>query len=266
MKRKEKESVATALQENKKLKETDLIVEDPKIVSGLKSDTGYIFNLTEEQVVKIIYFFGARKCAVKAIGTGSGSRLNTFTDIELKTLKMVLGWLGLLPADESEAELKKAYRALVVKFKNILDFLRARPAFITDEIYKALKQGGYERVLKNVIMVVDENRRVVPKVVDSTVKENIPPIGKADQLIWEIQNISLDKILTILQFITPKDIKKANLGVKSKALRDIFAMYHMSKINNKNPNLTLFNLNVYTSSQEEKLRSYQQYLTKNRES
>jgi len=248
------------------IKSTDLVIENPKVSKRADSDTGYIFGLNEEQIVKIIYFFGARKNAVKALKTGSGSRLESFTDIELKTLKTILGWLDLLPANDDKEELKKAYKALVIKFKNILDFLRTRPAFITKEIHDALKSGGYERVLKNVILVVDENRKVVPRVVDSSVKEMIPPIGKADSLLWEIQNVALDKIYTILQFISPKDIKKANLGMKSKALRDIFSMYHMSKIGNKNPNLTLLNLKVQLSSQEEKLKSYQDYLIKNRES
>lgn len=246
------------------IKPTDLIVESPK-VSKRSTSSDYIFGLSEEQVVKIIYFFGARKNAVKAMKTGSGSRLDSFTDIELKTLKMILGWLDMLPANDDKEELKKGYKALVIKFKNILDFLRTRPAFITKDIHDALKSGGYERVLKNVILVVDENRKVVPRVVDSSMKAMIPPIGKADSLLWEIQNIALDKIYTILEFISVKDIKKANLGMKSKALRDIFAMYHMSKIGNKNPNMTLLNLKVQLSSQQEKLKSYQDYLIKNRE-
>ena len=250
---------------NEPLKKTDLVVENP-VVSNSSKDTGYIFNLTEEQIVRIIYFFGARKNSVKALKSGSGSRVENFTDIELKTLKTILSWFNLLPANDDKNELKRAYKSLIVKFKNIMDFLRTRPAFITKEIYDALKSGGYERVLTNVIMVVDENRKLVPRVVDSSYKENIVPIGKAESLVWEIQNIALDKIYTILQYMSIKDIKKANLGIKSKALRDIYSMYHMSKIGNKNPNLTLLNLKINLSSQEEKMKSYQDYLIKNRES
>jgi hypothetical protein len=55
------------------------------------------------------------------------------------------------------------------------------------------------------------------------------------------------------------------LGTKSKALRDIYAMIHMARQANKNPNLTLINLNVNTAAPKEKLITYSEYLTKNRQ-
>jgi hypothetical protein len=247
------------------IEKTDIVIEDPVIEnnSNNSENTGYIFNLTEEQIVRIIHFFASRRNTAKALKTGSGSRLDNLTAGEMAALKEILSWFGIKPYRNSD--LKKAYKTLVARFKMILEWLKVRPAFITTEIHKALEEGGYKRTLKNVVLVVDKDRKVVPKVVTGGGKNVMPPIGKADQMLWEIQNMTLDKIMLILESIKPKDIKNAGLGVKSKALRDMFSMYHMSRLNNKNPNLTLVNFNVYQADKDEKLKVYQAYINRNKE-
>jgi hypothetical protein len=246
----------------RKLKTSDLYVGDE--IRLVKNDkTAYPYGLVPDQIVRMIYFFGARKLATKAAGHGKFSHAKRFSSIEQQAVKNFLEFYGLSVKDDEEWS--KAYRVIIIRFKQILDFLRHRPAFVTREIYQACKFSGYINVVKSVIFVVDENRNIVPRSV-SPVSEKTPiPLAKADSMLWDIQNIALDKMLLVLQSISPADIKHANLGMKSKSLRDIFSMYHMSRLNNKNPNMTLVNLNINTSEPGQKVRAYQSYVQRNRE-
>jgi hypothetical protein len=248
------------------LKPTDIVTENKvAFVKTLKNQTGYPDNLTAEQICRMIYFFGARKLARKAVRVDG--RFNTLSSKLLTSEKLAIGeifkWYGYKTPDERS--FSAAYNAVTIKFKEILAFLKAHPAFITTEIYQALQTAGYTKAIQNVVLVIDENRKVVPRLVNEKSKTEIAPLGKMETLLWEIQSTSLDKLMMILQNITIKDIQRANLGSKAKALRDIYAMVHMAKQTNKNPNLTLINLNVNTAEPKEKLGAYSDYLAKNRE-
>lgn len=234
-----------------------------RTVKESTSKTGYLYNLSEQQVVRLIYFFGARKLAGRTI-VGGRPKVENFNSTDLRALNVLFDWFGYgRPKDMDER--KKAYQMCVLNFKNLLGFLKTRPAFVTRYIYNALKICGYENVLKNIIMVVDKSGKITTRLVAEQTKRNIVPIAQADKLLWEIQNVSLDKMMMVLQSITYKDVLKANLGMKSKALRDIFSMYHMSKLNNKNPNMTLVNVNVNSADPQEKMNALSAYVIKNRE-
>jgi hypothetical protein len=228
------------------------------------SKTGYPFNLSESQVVRLIYFFGARKLAGRAL-TGGRPKVTEFNSTDLKALHVLFDWFGYGKPKEMD-ERRKSYQMCVINFKNMLVFLKTRPAFVTRYIYNALKICGYENALRNIIVVVDKSGKITTRLVAEQHKKNIVPIAQADKLLWEIQNVSLDKMMMVLQSITYKDVLKANLGMKSKALRDIFSMYHMSKLNNKNPNMTLVNVNVNSADPQEKMNALSAYVIKNRES
>lgn len=250
----------------KQLAETDRLI-DGKIamVKSFKNETGYPDNLTQDQVVRLIYFFGSRKSSSKAIKSG-GSKIADFTSTELMFLKECFKWFGYAVKEAGDnAQTKIAYRGIIIKFKKLLAFLRARPGFITKPIHDALQSGGYDSVMKNIVMVVDEHRNVVPRVITDTEKKNVVPIGKMDTMLWEFQNIAMDKLMMIVEAITPNDIKKANLGGKSKALRDIYSVVHMARQANKNPNMTLISLNVGQSDAKEKMSTFSAYVQKNRE-
>lgn len=230
-------------------------------------NTVYPFNLGEREVVRLIYFFGARKASTKyskkgnSGGTGSGAVYNGY---EEHFLKDASDWFKL-KCDNLEDQ-KKVMTTLAIRFKVVLMFLRARPGFITKDIFDALETGGYKSYTKAIVLTVDGKGGIQPKVMnDSGNKDSTPPIARAEMSVWELQNTAMDKMQMILQSVTMKDVKKANLGMKSKALRDIFTMFHMSKSQNKNPNLTLVNVNVGESNQKTKLNAYNAYLSKNRE-
>jgi hypothetical protein len=227
-----------------------------------QENTGYPFNLTEEQIVRMIFFYGARRLASKALKTGM--KTESFTSTERTALRQFFDWFGFV--SDTPENFKKAYGALNLKFKAILGFLKIRPAFISADIYKALNVAGYSNITKQMVFVVDKNNKVVPRLIQSDAQKYSSPLANLDKLQWELQGIAMDKMMMILQNITISDIKKANLGSKSKALRDIYAMYHMAKLGNKNPNTALVSINVNSAEPQDKLKSYTQYIIKNRES
>jgi hypothetical protein len=254
------------MDEIEEIKPTDIYTQNKvAFVKTLKNTTGYPDNLTPEQICRLIYFFGARKLDKKAAGvTALGKNfVDKFSEAEKLALKDYFKWFGYEVPDKRA--FRASYNALTIKFKNILEFLRTHPAYITPEIYQAIKTGGYDHVISNVVLVIDENRKVVPRLVDSNFKKDVIPLGQMETMMWQIQSISLEKMKMILDNITIKDIKKANLGIKSKALRDIYAMIHMIRQANKNPNLTLINLNINASGTKEKLATYSEYLVRNKE-
>jgi len=244
------------------IKASDLFT-DSKVafVNSLKDETGYPFGLSEDQIIRLIYFYGARRLDGNA--NTLRKKVENFSRGELMALNTMWGWFGMAPADLSER--KGAYRKLNMNFKTILDFLKRRPAFVTNNIFQALKLAGYGTVTSALVYVVDKegNRRL--RLATPTGTREQVPIGKVDTMMWDIQNVSLDKIKLIIDSISPEDIKKSNLGMKSKALRDIFSMYHMSRLQNKSQNLSLINVNIHDSDAKEKLSSLSQYIQKNRQ-
>ena len=250
-----------------KIQPNDIITENKvAFVKTLKQQTGYPYNLEPEQIVRFIYFFGARKLVRKTVGANDRQSvfIDKFTAMERKSLESIFKWFGFTTPDNRT--FAAAYKALTVRFKEIITFLRYHPAYITVEIYQAMKTAGYEKSLQNIVLVMDENRKVVPRLIESkSNKSLIHPLGKMETMLWEIQSVSLEKIQLILNSISLKDIKRATLGGKAKSLRDIYSMLHMVKQGNKNPNMTLINLNVNTAAPRDKLRSYADYINKNKE-
>ncbi len=239
-----------------------LVPDNISLVKSAGAKSGYIFDLDADKICRLIYFFGSRKFSSKALGRG-GSKTSQFTSMEKTALKYFFDWFGLIWSDD-HYEFSKSYTMLTVRFRQVLDFLKKRPAFVTRDVYNACKHCGYPKVVDAVVFVIDENRNIVPRTVTPTKGQETVPIGQAESLMWNIQNIALDKMLLVLQSITPKDIRRANLGMKSKSLRDIYSMYHMSKLNNKNPNMTLINLNISSSEPSQKTMAYQNYIQRNR--
>jgi len=244
-----------------KIQKQDYIV-DRKVtmVNTLKEDTGYPFNLKPDQIVRIIYFFGARKLGKKA----AVNKHDQFSLLERNALKDIFEWFAFVVPDKRAFE--SAYKSLIIKFKEICVFLRTHPAYITTEIYQALRTAGYETIIKSVVLVVDKDRNIVPRLIGSNLKKkDMIPLGKMESMIWNIQNVALDKIQVILNAISPNDIKKATLGTKAKALRDIYSMLHMAKQGNKNPDRTLVNININNADPQDKLRQCSDYVAHNRE-
>jgi len=250
----------------KEIQPDDIITENKvAFVKTLKEQTGYPHNLEPEQVVRLIYFFGARKLARKSIDVKGQSVVfaDKFTASEKKALEHFFKWYGFATPDNRA--FAAAYKALTARFKQLITFLRFHPAYITVEIYQALKTAGYEQSIKNIVLAIDKNRKIVPRLAEGPSKNTVHPLGKMETMLWNIQAVSLEKIQMILNSISVKDIKKATLGNKAKSLRDIYSMLHMVKQGNKNPNMTLINLNVNTAEPKDKLRSYSNYINKNRE-
>ena len=245
------------------LQTTDKVVENPLTVRSHKNVTGYPFDLTPEEVMRLIYFFGSRKASAKAMN-GPGGKLENFTANELSFLKECFGWFGFVAKTSDER--RAAYRAVIIRFRTVLAFLRDHPAFLTKEIRDACEEHGYKRVLKNIVMVVDEHGQVKPRVVTDSEKKHIIPIGKMDTMLWDFQNVALDKLKMIVDSITFADVKKSNLGAKSKAMRDIYSVIHMARQANKNPNMTLVNINVNADDTKQKMKSYTDYIARNRDS
>ncbi len=256
------------MQETKELKpiqEDDIYSEEKiRLINNIKNDTGYPDGLNSNQIVRLIYYFGSRKMAAKSRKHQEGVFKKGYAQWEKDCLEDFFSWYGI--TYENKEQFEAGVKMLSIKFRNLLLFLKKRPAFVTKDIYDALKNAGYNNIIKNVVFVIDKNRNVVPRLAEDNRqgKETIP-FGKMEATLWDIQNLALDKMLLIIQNITPKDIKKANLGMKSKALRDIYAMFHMSRLNQNNPNLSLVNLEIHTSAPEDKLKVYNTYISNNRE-
>lgn len=251
----------------KELEHNDIVIgDDIKVafVKTLKSDTGYPFNLTENQVTRLIYFFGSRRISSK-FSRGDMTATRDFTSMEKRFIEDAFNWFGYVVTNPDER--KTAYKAVTLRFRNIMVFLKKRPAFITKGIKEALETGGYKGVLKNIVMVVDEHRRLVPRIIgnEKEEKNDVRPVARLDTMLWDFQNIALDKLMLIIESIEPTDIKKANLGTKAKALRDIYAVVHMLKQGTKNPNMTFINFNVGNSTPTQKLSALTSYVAKNRE-
>src|SRR6185436_10390202 len=241
-------------------RETDIIVENStSLRRSLKNATSYPFSLTEEQIVRLIYFFGGRRLTVEASKKARRGALATenFTNGELLCMKDFIPWFGL-----QQNEFKASYLAITSHFKTIMDFLRSRPAFVTTAIYKALKTCGYESVSNQFVLVIDPEGNVRPRLLDQTTEKKAVPLAKFETMLWDIQSISLDKIQLILQSISPNDIKKATLGNKSKAVRDLYSMLHMARLQQKNPNVALVNINLNSSDAPAKLGAFNQYIQK----
>lgn len=227
---------------------------------SLKQDTGYPRNLTENQIVRLIYFFGARKMAAKSFG---GKVSKELSPLEKRAVDEFFKILGFTYKDKGD--FLTAYKSLTQVFREVITFLRQRPAFLTKAIYDACKQCGYQSVVRNVVMVMDKHGNVVPRLAIREDKQKLVPIGNVENLLWELQNVTLDKMMMIAQSIKMSDVQKANLGMKSKAFRDLFAAFHMARLQQKNPNLTLVSVNVNTADGNEKLRVFSSYIQKNRE-
>lgn len=225
----------------------------------------YPFGLSEMQIVRIIYFYGSRRSVAKA-AKKKLAPLSEMSRTELKILKEFCEWFGL--DWQFNDDYWKAYKMLNMKFKAICSFLKHRPGYVTTQIYRAFKECGYVNVIQSIVWVLNENKQLVPKiakVMDAHASSKMVPVARMEQTLWNIQNTSLDKMQMILESITLNDIKKANLGMKSKAFRDIFAAYHMARIQNKTPNQALINLEIHTAEPTEKLNVFAAYLNKNRE-
>jgi hypothetical protein len=253
------------------IEKNDIPVENkPHIHIRTESSTEYPFNLTEDEIIRLIYFFGARKCKQKAAphkrkneGGTLPEGLSSMGSTDVTLLKEMFGWFGIVYRDETE--FAAGYRQLILSFKAICGFLRKRPAFITTDIRNALKTGGYDTVLRNVVMVMNENREFVPRLVAADNKRNIIPLGKMEMQMWDFQNTLSDKMKLIIDSITLKDIQHANLGIKSKALRDLYSVMHMARMGTKNPNMTLVNVNVNADGVKAKMQAVTNYVIKNRE-
>lgn len=249
----------------------DKVVDPTKTVMTYDAKaTDYPFGLDEAKVVKLISFFGARKAqkeyATKQKGAGRPSEKKEkglYNVYEKEFLTKAGEWFDIKVA--SEEDMRKLMVFIVPRFKVVLSFLRSRPAFVTSSIYKALDIGGYRSYLNSVVMVVDKKGEMRPRVLSDSQKNSNPPLARLEVNQWELQSMAMDKMMLIMQSITAKDVKKSNLGIKSKALRDIYSMYHMSRIQNKSPNLTLVNVNIDKDSPESKLTAYSAYIQKNRE-
>lgn len=257
------------------VKNNDIIVDAKDIlVNSLKTETPYPFQLKEDQIVRLIYFFGARKLSNKQSNQYAkklikvGEKLEgdeRFTAIELFTLAEYYKWFRF--SADTKAERKMAYKGVCVKFKVILDFLRKRPAYITLNIYNAMQVAGYMQVLKSVVVVVDrEGKKTIRLVKANSDPRSVVPVGKMESMMWDIQNIALDKMMMILTSISPNDVRKATLGNKAKAMRDIYSFLHMARQANKNPNMTLMQINVNSAEPTDKLKGFSNYITKNRDS
>ena len=226
-------------------------------------DTGkseYPFDLTEIQVVRIIHFFGARKAETAVMG-----RDKPFTPFDKLFLKDAFSWFNLtIQAREDE---RKAYNIVTLNLKKLLDFLKKRPAFVTRDIYLACKASNYQTVTSVIAFVTDEYGNFIPKMLGGSHRRsvNVAPLGKMEAVLWNIQNMAVDKMQMILQNITPTDVRKANLGMKSKAFRDIFAAFHMARLQNKSPNQTLVNLQIHTAEPADRLRVFSQTVQHNRD-
>lgn len=245
------------------LEATDTVILDD-VVKRVPThlETGYPDNLTEEQVVAIIMFFGGKRALDKSFSV-PGARARQYTREETIAINRIFSWFSIVA--ETPVQRKAGLRMVAGKFKVLLTFLKSSPAYITPEIHKALSEYGYNSVLKAIVTVVDKEGRVRHRVTTPKQKKNIIPLGQMDAMLWNFQNVALSKLQMIVDHITMDDVKKSNLGMKSKALRDIFSVIHMARLGNKNPNMTLFQVNVNTADSKEKLSSYSAYVTKNRE-
>jgi hypothetical protein len=226
-------------------------------------DTGkseYPFDLSESQVARLIFFFGARKGETAVMG-----RDKPFTDFDKEFLTDAFGWFNL--TIQAREDIRKAYNIVTLNFKKILDFLKKRPAYVTRDIYLACKAGNYATVTSVIAFVTDEHGNFIPKMTGGSHRRsiNVVPLGKMEAVLWNIQNMAVDKMQLILQNITPTDVKRANLGMKSKAFRDIFAAFHMARLQNKSPNQTLVNLQIHTADPADRLRVFSQTVQHNRD-
>lgn len=249
----------------KELEEKDIVVGNTLTIKRQKKkedDEGYPFGLTHDQVVKLIYFYGSRRATKKM--RGAATKKVAFSTGEKRFVDDAFEWFGFAPG-ENFTERNKAYMAMGFHFKEIQRWLKKHPAFITTDIHEALNECGFGNVLKNIVLVVDENRNIVPRVINPASRKDAIPLAQAETLMWEFQNIAMDKLMMIVRSIDPRDLKKATLGGKAKALRDIGALLHMQRSTNRNPNMALININVGASDSKEKLQSYNAYITKNRE-
>lgn len=251
------------------IQDRDTVIENnAHFVKELRNITGYPFNLTEDQIVRIIYFFGSRRCSAKAAArTLDRSKVkdkeHKFALGEIEALKEFFHWFGYIT--DTNAKWFAAYKSFISRFKKTLDFLREHPAYVTKNIYQALETAGYKKILQSIILVADEHGQVQTRTAEEGSGKQPIPLGKIESLIWDIQNITVDKIYALIQAITPKDMQKANLGSKSKAARDLMAMLHMIRQGSKNPNLTLTQINIGSSDSKEKLSAFHAYTQRNRE-
>ncbi|MDE2233737.1 MAG: hypothetical protein KGJ90_06570 [Patescibacteria group bacterium] len=247
------------------VKSTDLKIEPEQIRFEPKDKTGYPYGLAEEQIIKMIYFFGGRKLMFKA--KGHAAMTKDFTTDELSMVKEMMGWFRIKMWENGQQR-RDNYREIVLRFKVTCDFLKRRPAFVTYEMYKALEQGGYKSVIQGIVWVMNEDGKLVPRApargITPQGDKKTTPFNDMEGLFWEIQGVGLDKIKMIMDSITVKDVQKANLGMKSKAIRDLYSMIHMARISNKNPNMTLVNMNINTAAPEDKLKAFTNWSGRNR--
>ena len=225
------------------------------------TDTGkseYPFDLSENQIVRIIHFFGVRKIETKDGGPA-------FTDFDRIFFRDAYSWLNL--QEQNREDEKKAYKLFCLNFKQILEFLKKRPAFVSRDIYMACRDSGYRSVTSVIAFSTDEHGNWVPRMTGGVSKRsvNVVPLGKMEAVLWNIQNLAVDKMQMILQEIKVADVRKANLGMKSKAFRDIFAAFHMARLQNKSPNQTLVNLQIHTAQPADRLRVFSQTVQHNRD-
>lgn len=226
-------------------------------------DTGkseYPFDLTEVQIVRILHFFGVRKSETAIMG-----RDKPFTDFDRLFLTDAFSWFNLTVAAREDE--KKAYKIVTLNLKQILEFLKKRPAYVTRDIYLACLASNYASVTSIIAFSVDEHGNFVPRMTGNASKRsvNVVPLGKMEAVLWNIQNLAVDKMQMILQNINMSDLRKANLGMKSKAFRDIFAAFHMARLQNKSPNQTLVNLQIHTAEPADRLRVFSQTVQHNRD-
>ena len=105
----------TEIIETEELKLEDQVVGRTREVRD-HVESGYPYNLKEEEVEKLIYFFGARRMGSKVFGGGS-SKTRDFTTDEKRMLDKIFVWFGFSATNPTERI--AAYRAVCSRFKTI---------------------------------------------------------------------------------------------------------------------------------------------------
>ena len=234
----------------------------------LSEQTGYPGGLSADQVCSLVLFYVGRRALTQSKMIRPLGVL-AFTREEVMAVRGFAKWWGFeVPKEVMDKKgLKPVYMAICGKYKGIIDFLKTHPAYVTHPIYEALKAGNYKSVISNIVFVTDELGNTVPRIARAGAEgpRAITPVGQTEALLWEIQGVAMDKLMMVMRSITLKDIEKSTLGMKAKALRDIYSVVHMARIGVKSPNLTLVQMNVNRAEGKDKLKGFSGYVNKNRE-
>ena len=206
------------------------------------SGSGYPWELTEEQVTKILENFP--KTFDENI-TRRFTMYDVFLFRDKEFQKSLFDKMQTRPDDKKNR--REFRRSSTAKWKWLVKYLLKHPSLVTKEMNEIIQSS---ELLKTYFII--RNFDITPVTEDKSVLtitqvNTDSPLANLEAKKLEISEKLIDRIDLVIDMMTPAKIQKASIGTQFKGLRDLIQSYTMFKsegISNNLNQINIKNLNV----------------------